>query len=194
MIRRPPRSTQSRSSAASDVYKRQIWHRGISTTISRAKAHLAQQAMISKAKIQLAPPYISKEQQSESTSGRHSRVDESGISTAISKAKAFQDDTAVSTRAVYQPRSARRKHIWRSGIPTAISNANPLRHSSKTQIQLAPYVNHEPYINGNQGLAMEYDQSYATTYNTSGDTTQQPRVWFDIIHEMPSISYTKCPQ
>src|SRR5450756_626834 len=27
MIRRPPRSTQSRSSAASDVYKRQILHR-----------------------------------------------------------------------------------------------------------------------------------------------------------------------
>src|SRR5450756_3185709 len=26
MIRRPPRSTQSRSSAASDVYKRQIYH------------------------------------------------------------------------------------------------------------------------------------------------------------------------
>src|SRR5665213_4482149 len=26
MIRRPPRSTQSRSSAASDVYKRQLWH------------------------------------------------------------------------------------------------------------------------------------------------------------------------
>eukprot|EP00657_Telonema_sp_P-1_P005503 TRINITY_DN2290_c0_g1_i3.p3 TRINITY_DN2290_c0_g1~~TRINITY_DN2290_c0_g1_i3.p3 ORF type:complete len:134 (+),score=21.42 TRINITY_DN2290_c0_g1_i3:65-466(+) len=25
MIRRPPRSTQSRSSAASDVYKRQVW-------------------------------------------------------------------------------------------------------------------------------------------------------------------------
>eukprot|EP01015_Nassula_variabilis_P031300 TRINITY_DN703_c0_g1_i2.p2 TRINITY_DN703_c0_g1~~TRINITY_DN703_c0_g1_i2.p2 ORF type:complete len:112 (-),score=27.62 TRINITY_DN703_c0_g1_i2:110-445(-) len=28
MIRRPPRSTQSRSSAASDVYKRQLLHRG----------------------------------------------------------------------------------------------------------------------------------------------------------------------
>src|SRR5680860_672118 len=27
MIRRPPRSTQSRSSAASDVYKRQFWSR-----------------------------------------------------------------------------------------------------------------------------------------------------------------------
>src|SRR5450756_563435 len=27
MIRRPPRSTQSRSSAASDVYKRQVWGR-----------------------------------------------------------------------------------------------------------------------------------------------------------------------
>eukprot|EP01016_Furgasonia_blochmanni_P027511 TRINITY_DN289_c0_g1_i1.p4 TRINITY_DN289_c0_g1~~TRINITY_DN289_c0_g1_i1.p4 ORF type:complete len:102 (+),score=22.70 TRINITY_DN289_c0_g1_i1:1-306(+) len=26
MIRRPPRSTQSRSSAASDVYKRQVFH------------------------------------------------------------------------------------------------------------------------------------------------------------------------
>ena len=26
MIRRPPRSTQSRSSAASDVYKRQLFH------------------------------------------------------------------------------------------------------------------------------------------------------------------------
>src|SRR5450756_900930 len=33
MIRRPPRSTQSRSSAASDVYKRQVPHR-----ISRADA------------------------------------------------------------------------------------------------------------------------------------------------------------
>src|SRR5665213_4352361 len=30
MIRRPPRSTQSRSSAASDVYKRQIWDLDIS--------------------------------------------------------------------------------------------------------------------------------------------------------------------
>src|SRR5680860_1704241 len=28
MIRRPPRSTQSRSSAASDVYKRQLEHEG----------------------------------------------------------------------------------------------------------------------------------------------------------------------
>src|SRR5659263_753740 len=28
MIRRPPRSTQSRSSAASDVYKRQVTHSG----------------------------------------------------------------------------------------------------------------------------------------------------------------------
>ena len=58
--------------------------------ISRSKAHLAQQAMtFIQAKIQLAQPYINKEQQSESTSGRHSRVDESGISTAISKAKAY---------------------------------------------------------------------------------------------------------
>src|SRR5450756_2948885 len=31
MIRRPPRSTQSRSSAASDVYKRQLLHIAIAT-------------------------------------------------------------------------------------------------------------------------------------------------------------------
>ena len=35
MIRRPPRSTQSRSSAASDVYKRQLWDHQASDTDSR---------------------------------------------------------------------------------------------------------------------------------------------------------------
>src|SRR5680860_1922470 len=35
MIRRPPRSTQSRSSAASDVYKRQDRERGMSADLSR---------------------------------------------------------------------------------------------------------------------------------------------------------------
>src|SRR5450756_990710 len=49
MIRRPPRSTQSRSSAASDVYKRQpfIYHRleaeGHCTTIKQAKEMVEQQ-------------------------------------------------------------------------------------------------------------------------------------------------------
>eukprot|EP01016_Furgasonia_blochmanni_P056732 TRINITY_DN9720_c0_g1_i4.p1 TRINITY_DN9720_c0_g1~~TRINITY_DN9720_c0_g1_i4.p1 ORF type:complete len:125 (-),score=24.90 TRINITY_DN9720_c0_g1_i4:78-452(-) len=33
MRRRPPRSTQSRSSAASDVYKRQMWSRGFSFSL-----------------------------------------------------------------------------------------------------------------------------------------------------------------
>ena len=33
MIRRPPRSTQSRSSAASDVYKRQVWHQRVWNSI-----------------------------------------------------------------------------------------------------------------------------------------------------------------
>src|SRR5680860_1891271 len=33
MIRRPPRSTQSRSSAASDVYKRQLENEGITNSI-----------------------------------------------------------------------------------------------------------------------------------------------------------------
>ena len=70
--------------------RKHIWPRGISTTISRAKGHLAQQAMtFSQAKMQLAQPYINKKQQSESTSGPHSRVDQSGISTAISKGQLY---------------------------------------------------------------------------------------------------------
>ena len=43
----------------------------------------------SQAKMQLAQPYINKKQQSESTSGPHSRVDQSGISTAISKGQLY---------------------------------------------------------------------------------------------------------
>ena len=64
--------------------RKHIGHRGISTAISRAKAHLAQHAMISKSKIQLAQPQINKEQQAERTLGRRNRVDQIGISTAIS--------------------------------------------------------------------------------------------------------------
>src|SRR5450756_3199804 len=37
MIRPPPRSTQSRSSAASDVYKRQIWSSGSRTEPAGAR-------------------------------------------------------------------------------------------------------------------------------------------------------------
>ena len=47
----------------------------------------------------------------------------SRISTTSSKAKALLDDTSVSTRTVYQPRSSKRKHIWHSRISTAISRA-----------------------------------------------------------------------
>ena len=36
MIRRPPRSTQSRSSAASDVYKRQTLFSPVATTLTKA--------------------------------------------------------------------------------------------------------------------------------------------------------------
>ena len=105
------------------------------------------------------------ENQSESTSGRHSRVDLGGISTAISNVKSslaqlnitsalyqprskrehiwcsgisieirkktnvLLDDTTVSTRAVYQPRSAKGKHIWRSCIDQQQSARQvPLRH------------------------------------------------------------------
>ena len=176
-----------------------IWHGRISTAISRAKTHLAQQAMMSvyphsgitnqpsgnttgtvvyqqqtakrklfwtaqpcrperyvnrdqqiervsgtavyqqrsakqtppqaqprprlRAKIQLAQPCINNEQQSESTSGRHIRIDQSGVSTAISKAQAYlheryinrdHQSASISGTAVCQQRSAERKHIWHS--------------------------------------------------------------------------------
>ena len=62
---------------------------------------------------------------SESISGPHSRVDQGGISTAKAayqqqsktKAKALLVDTAASTCAVSQPRTAKQKHLWRSCIP-----------------------------------------------------------------------------
>src|SRR5680860_1917521 len=47
MIRRPPRSTQSRSSAASDVYKRQVlW-----TIVAKVKEHLRQQGLLTRAEM-----------------------------------------------------------------------------------------------------------------------------------------------
>src|SRR5450756_3256862 len=44
MIRRPPRSTQSRSSAASDVYKRQPLHRAVRGDEGDAFPHAALRA------------------------------------------------------------------------------------------------------------------------------------------------------
>src|SRR5450756_390107 len=41
MIRRPPRSTQSRSSAASDVYKRQLFYQPFTGALSEGAPHVA---------------------------------------------------------------------------------------------------------------------------------------------------------
>ena len=99
-------------------------------------AHPHSGITISKAKIQLAQPYINNEQQSEGPSGRHSRVDQSGISTAISKANAYLAQLYINSDqqsktpqaqprprfflqsenttgpAVYQQQAAKRKHFW----------------------------------------------------------------------------------
>ena len=162
--------------------------------------------------------YINNEQQRDSTSGRHSRVDQSDISTAMSetnaylaqlyinsdqqrkplqakppprfanflgkrkynwhsristtnsKAKALLDGTVVSTRAVYQPRSAKRTHIWHSCISTAISKAKPHRHSRarvffcKAKIQLAqPYINNKQQIESTSGRQIRVDQNGMST-------------------------------
>ena len=82
-----------------DQQSRGRWHRracdrDISPATSEAMTtiiHPCQRPAkpISKAKIQLAQPYIKNEQQSEGPSGRHSRVDQSGISTTISQGKVY---------------------------------------------------------------------------------------------------------
>ena len=127
----------------------------------------------SQAKIQLAQLYINKQQQSESTFGRHSRVGRGDISTAISKAKAYRapryinhDQQSESTAKAHLAQQAmmgelaKRKYSWHSRISTKSSKGDPLRHGSKAKIQVEPpYINNEPYINGDEGLAIEYDQS-----------------------------------
>ena len=96
-----------------------------------------------KAKIQLAQPYMKNEQQSENTSGRHSRVDQSGVSTAISEAKSYlarpyinsnqQSENTSGTAGhdgcispQWHNQSAKRKYNWHSRISTTNSKAKTL--------------------------------------------------------------------
>ena len=126
--------------------RKNIWRSCVSTAIS--KANPSGNCHKQSVSISGASVYHKRDQknQSENTSGRHSRIhrdqrneslygttlyQQPGRSTAIgqanaylaqlcinkqseTKAKALLDDTAASTRAVYQPRSAKRKPIWLS--------------------------------------------------------------------------------
>ena len=140
-----------------------IWHCGISTTISRVNAHLAQQAMtFSKAKIQLAPPYINKERQSKSASGRHSRVDQGGISTAISKAKAY-----------LVPRYVNHDQQSESTSGTAGHDGRACR---QTKIQLAqPYINKEQQSESASGRHSRVHQSGISTAISKAKAYLAPR-------------------
>ena len=100
----------------------------MTTATKRAKTHLAQQGMIGGEKYSWHSRISRKSRKAQAlltsgTAGHDGR--ECGwlsrISTKRSRAKALLDDAAVLTRAVYQPRSAERKHIWHSRIFTAIS-------------------------------------------------------------------------
>ena len=86
---------------------------------------------------------------------------ESCISTAIkSKANKRLVGTAVSTWAVYQPRSAKQKHLWYSCISPAryscISTAKQKKNKAKALLNdtavstWAVYQPREQYVNGNQ--------------------------------------------
>ena len=58
-----------------------------------------------------------------------------------SKAQALRDDTAVSISAVYQPRSAKRKHIWHRRIP----GINSDRQSESTSGTAGPTMGVYPH-------------------------------------------------
>ena len=103
----------------------------MSTAISKSKAYLAplyinsdQQSKPPQAqprprltaKIQLAQAYINNERQSESTSGRQIRIDQSGVSTAISKAQAYLHEQCLN-------RDSKAQACLHSRISTAISRA-----------------------------------------------------------------------
>ena len=65
---------------------------------------------------------LNREQQSKNISGPavyHQRGIAVYHQQSKTQAKALLDDTAVSTRAMYQPRSAKQKHLWRSCISPA---------------------------------------------------------------------------
>ena len=110
--------------STSAVYQRRsekrkhTWHSRISRAISRTNEHLAQQAMMG-----VYPHSGITNQPSGNTTGTDVHQQQTA------KKKTLLDDAAMSTRAVRQPRSANRKHIWHRCISTAISKANLLRHS-----------------------------------------------------------------
>ena len=82
-----------------------VWHSRTSTAITRAKAHLAQPA---------DDVCMSPLQHNNSATRKHNET--SGISTTTSKVTILLGHTAVSRRAVYQPRG--KMYIWHSCIST----------------------------------------------------------------------------
>ena len=96
----------------------------VSQTRTSKQKHFRLSCM-SQARYSCISPAI--ETSSRSASGRHRRVDRTGISTAgavyqqqsKAKAEAPLGDKAVSTWAVYQLQSAKQKHLWRSCISPA---------------------------------------------------------------------------
>ena len=113
----------------------------------------------------------------ESTSGRHSRVDLGGVSTAISKARASLVQLCI-TSALYQPRS-KRKHVWRSGIyrdqsesmsGTVVSTravyqprSAKQRHTRRSCISPARYINCNQRTESLSGAAVYQRQSAQQT-------------------------------
>ena len=97
---------QSKSKGTALLDDRAMSTRAVSTAVSKAKTYLAQVlhhqrgtlAAISKVKAYLSCISTAIGNYGESASGRHSRVDQCGISTAISKAK------SISGAAVYHQR------------------------------------------------------------------------------------------
>ena len=84
---------------------------------------------------------------------------------------------------------AKRKYSLHSRISIKSSKANPLRHSSKARIQLAPpNLNNEPYINGDQGIAIEMISHKPQPTSGPGYRSISYTTCHQFIHEMPSVA------
>ena len=124
------------------IYGATVYHQsGTSTAFSKAKTYLAQLYITSA----VCQPRSAKRKHiwrsristaitipSESTSGRHGRTDQRGMSTAISKAKACSAQLYINTT-VYQPRSAQGNSIWHNCVLTG-PNINRYQHSGSIYI------------------------------------------------------------
>ena len=155
--------------------RKNIWRSCVSTAIS--KANPSGNCHKQSVSISGASVYHKRDQknQSENTSGRHSRVDQSGVYTAISKTKVYMAQLYINSP-VDQPRSARRTHIWRNCAST--SNRKPKRKPFWTTQPRRP----ERYINRDQPSESLYGSAVHEERGISTAISQAKHIWRSCVN------------